>query len=425
MPGRSTAHDSRQADHLARPGLILAGLAAGLVAGAALAASHASFAPAVVAVAEPIGGLWLDSLRMTIVPLVFALLVRGIGTAAVAAEAGGLAARSLVVFAILLLGSALICALVFPLLLALWPLGQAGAQALRGGLAGAAAVPSVPPIAEWVRSIIPANPVKAAADAAMLPLVVFAILFGFAAARTAPAGRDALIGFFDAVVQAMLVIVGWVLAAAPLGVFALALVTAEKTGLAAIGALAHYVAITMVHLGIVTLAGFAAAILWGRQRPGRFLRAAAPALTIGISTQSSLAALPAMLKGAEETLGLGARVPGIVLPMAVALLRGTSPAANLAIVLYVAALTGTHVGPVAMATGIAVTAIISLAAVSVPSQVTFFVTSVPIAAAIGVPLGPLALLVAVETFPDLIRTIGNVIFDMAATAIVGRTEEKA
>ncbi|WP_136162031.1 dicarboxylate/amino acid:cation symporter [Sphingomonas flavalba] len=404
---------------------IIAGLGAGLAAGAVLAAWAPSLAGPVAAVAAPIGGLWLNGLQMTIVPLVLALLVRGIGTASDAAEAGGVAARAVALFAAILLASAVIGALLFPAMLALWPQPERAAAALRGGLAAAAAVPAIPPLGDWLRGIVPPNPVQAAAEAAMLPLVVFGIVFGFAVARLAPDHRAALTLLFDAIAEAMLVIVGWVLALAPAGVFALALATAAHTGLAAIGGLAHYVALYVLLLLIFTAGAYPLAVIGGRQPLGRFARAALPAQSIGFSTQSSLAALPAMLTAARDELKLGERGPAIVLPMAVTLMRATSPAANLAIVLYVAALVGMPVGPGALAAGVLVAAVISLASVGVPSQVTFFITTVPIALAMGVPVAPLALLIAVEVIPDLVRTTGNVAYDLAATTVAARAPPEA
>lgn len=405
--------------------LVLVGLLGGIGVGAVLAASSPELATGAAAIADPIGGIWLDALRMTIVPLVFALLVQGIGAATQAAEAGGVTARALLIFALVLIASALVGALVYPLLLDLFPLGPNAAAALRGGLAGAEPVPAIPPIGEWLRTIVPANPVKAAADAAMLPLVIFALLFGFAAARIDPARRDAIMTLMAAITDAMLVIVNWVLKLAPLGVFALGLATAARTGLAAVGGLAHYLALYLMILLIVTIGGYILAVVIGRQPLGRFVRAALPAQSIGLSTQSSLAALPAMIEAARGPLELGEEKPAIVLPMAVALMRATSPAANLGIVLYVAMLVGMTPGPAAMVAGVLVSAVISLAAVSIPSTVTFFITTVPIALAMGVPIAPLALFVAVEQIPDLLRTVGNVTYDLAATAVAARRSRNA
>ncbi len=401
---------------------VLVGLAAGLALGAVLAALDAPQAGA-LAVAEVVGDLWLDALRMTIVPLVFSLLVVGTATAASTAAAGGVAARSLVLFALFLAGAALLASLVTPALLALSPLDAEGASALRASVASAGApVPEVPPVGQWLREIIPTNPLRAAAEDAMLPLVVFALFFGLAATRIEAALRERLVGFFEAVGQTMLVVVRWVLWAAPLGVFALSLVVGMRAGIGAAGALLHYILVIAATCVLVTIAVYVVVAVTGIRLPA-FARAAAPAQVVAFSTQSSLASLPAMVEGAQQHLGVPARVTGLVLPLAVSLFRITSPAANLAVAFYVASLYGVEPGALQIASAAAMAVIVSLAVVSLPSQITFFTGIAPVCLAMGVPVDALPLLLAVETIPDIFRTIGNVTADLAVTALVSRRRD--
>ena len=153
----------------------------------------------------------------------------------------------------------------------------------------------------------------------------------------------------------------------------------------------------------------------------RFARAVAPAQAVAISTQSSLASLPAMLKGSAE-IGVAPATAGIVLPVAVAIFRATSPAMNLAVALYVAHWLGVPIGPGQLAAGIATAAITTMGSVSLPGTVSFFASVAPVAFAMGVPIEALGLLVAVETVPDLFRTVGNVTMDVAVTAVVGKRD---
>jgi Na+/H+-dicarboxylate symporter len=154
-----------------------------------------------------------------------------------------------------------------------------------------------------------------------------------------------------------------------------------------------------------------------------FVRAVAPAQAVAVSTQSSLASLPAMLKGSER-LGIAPEVAGVPLSIAVAIFRVTSPAMNLAVVIYVAHWLGIELSAGAIAAGVAVAWVTTLGSVSLPGQVSFLTSITPIALAMGVPLGPLALLVAVEMIPDLVRTVGNVTMDVAATTAVTRRRAK-
>ena len=171
----------------------------------------------------------------------------------------------------------------------------------------------------------------------------------------------------------------------------------------------------------VTALVYPLVILLGRIAPGRFARAALPAQLIAFSTQSSIASLPAMIAASDGPLAVRESTRSIVLPLAISLFRITSPPANLGVALYVAAMNGVALGPVQIMLGVAVAAIVSLAAVGLPSQITFFTTTGPICLAMGVPVEALPLLLAVETVPDIFRTVGNVTADMGVTRIIDRS----
>lgn len=375
------------------------------------------------AIAEPVGNLWLDALRMTVVPLVVSLLITGIARTADSARGGRLALRSVLLFVGLLWLVTLIAAFLVPALLRLWPMPARAAAALNAALGHTqVTVTAAPGLADFLKTIVPTNPIAAAAGDAMLPLILFATLFAIAVTRLDADARDHITGLFGAIEQAMLEIVNWVLWIAPLGVFALAFVVGMKAGTAAIGALAHYII-------IVSCAGLAAwalaypmAVFGGRVRLLDFIRAVAPAQAVALSTQSSLASLPAMLRGCQQ-LGVPTEVAGVPLPIAVAIFRVTSPAMNLAVALYVAHWMGMELTAGAIAAGAVVAAVTTLGSISLPGQVSFLTSVTPIALAMGVPLGPLALLVAVEMIPDLVRTVGNVTMDVAATTALGHRQK--
>jgi Na+/H+-dicarboxylate symporter len=395
---------------------ILLGLVLGLVAGVVLGTVDPVWNDQVVAGARVIGRLWVDGLQMTIVPLVFSLLVTGVASAAGTVAGGGMAARAIGWFAVLLLFGGLLGGAVAPLLLQLSPVPASAVATLSAAHAGT--VPPLPPLGEWLAGFVPVNPIASAADGAMVPIVLFALLFGLAATRIEPDARDRLTGLFSAIVDAMLVIVGWVLWVAPLGVFALALAVGAGSGIGAAGALLHYVAVVVVTLLVLIAATYAIVIVAGRITPGRFARGVASAQIVGFGTQSSLASLPAMIAGVVNGLGVSPAVRDTVLPLAVSLFRITNPAANMAVAVYVAALSGVALGPAQLVVGAGVAALVSLAAVGLPGQVSFFTTIGPVCLAMGVPIDVLPLLLAIETIPDLFRTVGNVTADMAVTRIV-------
>lgn len=396
---------------------ILAGLILGLAAGIALAAlADANTQAAAVALAAPVGGLWLDALQMTVIPLVMGLLFTGLTSAAGEARASRTAGRALALFAGLVLAGAIITVLFVPALLQLWPVSSTAAAALRAGGAPTAAVAL--DLGVWLRSFVPTNLFAALAEAKMLQLVVFTGAFAMAATRLPEGPRETLTRLFDAVTQAMLVLVHWVLALAPVGVFALAAHVGLAAGAQAVGVLAHYVAVVIAaQLVVIVLVYAVVALASGRGLA--FTRAALPAQVVAVSTQSSIATLPAMLDSARA-LGVPEATSRLVLPMAVSIFRMTSAPANLAVVLYVANLTGVTPGPEQLVAGVAVAFAVSIASVGLPGQVSFITSVAPICLAMGVPITVLPLLIAVELVPDIFRTLGNVTADIGAALILGR-----
>lgn len=283
---------------------------------------------------------------------------------------------------------------------------------------------ATPNVADFIKGLAPPNPVAAAAEDAILPLVVFACFFGFAVTRLGEARRVSLVEFFDAVADAMVVIVRWVLWAAPVGVFALGLGVGMRAGAGAAGVIGHYiVAASLAGIGI-TLVAYVAAVVFGRVPLVLWTRAVAPVQVAAFATQSSLACLPAMIERTQDRLGIPERVTGLVLPLAVAVFRLTSPVMNLAVAIFVAQVYGIEPTVMQWLGAVLVALAVSVASVGLPGQVSFFASVGPICLVLGLPLDLLPILIAVEVIPDIFRTVGNVTGDMAVTAIVGRDERE-
>jgi Na+/H+-dicarboxylate symporter len=403
--------------------LVLGALVAGLLLGA-LSAQAGSYREPLVQIASTVGGLWLDALKMTVIPLIIALLVTGIVSGADQARAGGIAGRSMLWFVIVLTSSAAFGTLAMPALLEAFPLPASAAEALRAGLASvdsSAAAASVPTVQDWLRSLIPTNPIAAAANDKVLALVVFTAVFAFAVTRIGAEERQAVGRFFKGIQDAMLVVVGWVLWLAPVGVFGLAFAVGAGAGGAAFGALLHYVVLVSIIGIVMTLTAYLIAVLFARWRLGDFSRAMIGPQAVAISTQSSLASLPAMLD-ASRILRVPQRNADVSLPLAVALFRATGPAMNVAVAIYVGHLMGIELHAGNLIAGFAVASIASYWAVSLPGSLSFVTSIAPISLAMGVPIEPLALLIAVEVLPDIFRTLGNVTWDVVVTGAVAGGE---
>mgnify|MGYP001132986236 FL=1 len=398
---------------------VLVGLAAGALIGLLLAGWDETVALQVANVAQPVGKLWLNALQMTVVPLVLALVVVGVNTATDAAASGRIARRAIVVFIVVLTGGALFAALAAPLVFALFPHNPALITALDHASVPAAAQ-AAPNWIDTLVAIVPSNAIMAAAQSAMLPLVVFALFLGFALTRIAPARRAMLVEFFQAIADAMIVIVRWVLWVAPLGVFALILSVCARSGLGMLSALGVYVLTECLLYLAVTAMMLPVALVFGGEKLRRFVPALVPAQAVAISTQSSLASLPAMLESADRRLGYPKQVAALVLPMAVSLFRLTSPVQYLTSAAFIAWAYGVDLSTAQLLAGALLAVVVSLGSVGLPGQVTFVATNLPVAQAMGLPLSPLGLMLAVDTIPDALATLGNVTGDMTATSVVAR-----
>ena len=403
--------------------LVLGALILGLLLGA-LSNQAGTVREQLIVIASTVGGLWLDALKMTVIPLIISLLVTGIVSGADQARAGRIAARSMICFVVVLTASAAFGTLVMSALLESFPLPATAADALRAGLSSvdsAATAASVPTVQDWLRSLIPTNPIAAAAEDKVLALVVFTAIFAFAVTRIDADGQQSVGRFFKGIQDAMLVVVGWVLRLAPIGVLGLAFAVGAGAGGAAFGAVLHYVVLVSLVGIVMTLFAYVAAITFAGWKLGDFSRAMIPPQAVAISTQSSLASLPAMLDASKE-LRVPQRNADVTLPLAVALFRATGPAMNVSVAIYVAYWMGVDLHAGNLIAGFAVASIASYWAVSLPGALSFVTSIAPIALAMGVPIEPLALLIAVEVVPDIFRTVGNVTWDVTAAGIASRGE---
>jgi Na+/H+-dicarboxylate symporter len=402
---------------------VLIGLATGLTTGFSLAAAGVRADGIVVTTADTIGGLWIAALRMTILPLVFALVVTGVASRVEEGSGRGVTRISFAVFAAVLIAGTVITAIVAPFLLSLWPTSPESAAAVRQALSTGTKLPPLPGLGQMLKGFVPINVFSAAAADNMLPVVIFALVFGFAVAH-GPGDRRAGLGtFFEWIRETMLVIVGWILLLAPIGVFMLAVELAAKTGFTAIGALAQFVLLIVVMALLAVCFAIALAVLGGGISIVRFARAAAPAQSIAFSTRSSVATLPAMISACENQLELPRRVTSVTLPLAASMFRICGPMASFASAIYAAHALGIPIGLPQLAVGGLISIVIIAAGAGIPGEITFFATYVPIFNSMGIPIEILVLLVAVFAIPDMFDTVANVTMDMAVTAVVSRVAE--
>lgn len=418
MPAARTARRFR----LSAPVKVLLGLIFGAVVGLSLSSWDQAFALQVAQWAKPVGRLWLNALQMTVVPLVTALVIMGVNNASNAASSGRAARNAIIVFGVLLVAAASFAAVATPALLSLIPNDQQTLETFRSALGGHAsnAVAATP--TQWIATVIPSNALAAAASSAMLPLVVFALFFGFALSRQEAERRERLLGLISIIADTMITIIRWVLWAAPLGVFALVLVVCAEVGISVLGVFGWYILVMCTVYILVTLLLYLVASLVARENLRRFASALLPVQLIAGSTQSSLASLPSMIDSARNRLGYPAALTSLMLPMAVSLFRVTSPAQYIAVASFIAWLYGIDLGFSQYAVAVLLAAAISMGSTGLPGQANFLTNNLPVTQSLGLPVEPLGVLLAMDTIPDVFCTVGNVTGHMTATAVIARHE---
>lgn len=404
--------------------VILLAFFAGLGSGAVM--------PSAAPYIAPFGTVWVKAISALVVPLVVALLITGITSLADARAMGRLGARALVVFLALLTAGGALVALVTPTLLTLLHVTSTSAGALVSATSPRLnAAPVMTGFWGWIEALIPVNPVAAAAGGTLLPLVVFTVAFAVATARLSPEPRAHVVGFFRGVADVMLELVRWVLWAAPAGVFALAYALGARTGLGSARLLVALVLVVAAACLVFLCALYALAVLLGGIPLLKFSRAIARAQLVAFSSRSSLAALPAMIEAAEASkhgderdtgLALPVAVTAFLLPLAVSTFKLGATIAIVTGTLFLARLYAIPITPAQLISITVSAVLLSFSVPGIPGGVLLIM--VPVLAGVSIPAEGIGILLAVDTIPDMFRTLTNVTADMVAAVLVARSIPK-
>ena len=394
---------------------ILIALVAGLSVGVFISWNQGDWLLTGVSWVEPIGTLWVNGIRMTVIPLVVSLLVTGLASTS-AGRAARIGGRTLAVFVALVTFSALVAAILAPPLLSLASFDANAFAALRETTS--ATQMELPPFRDWIVGLLPSNPVRAAADGTMLPLVVFSVIFAMAITRLETRHKQTLVDFFEAITRTMIVVIEWILMVAPVGVFCLVVPLAARTGADLVGAMGVFLLIACGLVLLVLVALYPVAVLIGRIPLGQFARAMVSPQTIGFSTRSSLASLPAQLDAANDDLKLPEQVTAIVLPVAVALLKYASPTARITGTFFIARLYGIELGVVEIGAITGAVAALSFYSPGLPSSGLLIMA--PIYIAFNLPMEGIGLLIALDVVVDMFITAANVTANVTVAVLIAR-----
>lgn len=399
---------------------ILVGLTLGLLGGIAVSFAESGFLSTLPALIEPIGALWVNGIRMTVIPLLMALLVTAIAgqqSTGVVAKLGG---KTISLFIILIGIASFYTLILAPPLLSLLNIDPAASENLLART-GAAAVTEteIPPFRDWLVNLIPANPFQAAVDNAVLSLLVFTGLFSVALLHIGPAERETMVIFFAAIKDTMFVLINWIMKLAPYGIFGLAFPLAANLGLSAISVLGSFIVVTCGLILLMMLALYPIAVFAGKIPLQQFSKAAASIQIIGFSTRSSLAALPATF-AATESLGISHKISGVVLPIAFTLFKFASPIGRIAGTFFVAQLYGIDLAFYEMLIISLVIGLFSFYSPGIPSGGLLIMS--PVYISLGLPVEGIGILIALDLVIDMFLTMTNVTANLTAVALLSRQE---
>ena len=371
-----------------------------------------------------VGTLFLNALKMLIVPLILAALMNGlIG----GAEQGGLGRLGALTFGFYV-GTGLIAILTglfWANLLTPGVIDGVPAAPLLGlsGDAGAIVAQVQEKGAQdlWAVLVrmVPTNPVAAAANGDMLGLVTFGLLFGWALSQLPGELRNTQAAFWKGVYEAMTRLTALVMHGAPIGVFAIVTGTVAKTGMAALQPLLLFM--LAVVAGLLTHALIALPLvlkLVARVPPFALHRAMAPALLTAFSTSSSNATLPLTMDCIENKAKVPRRVSGFVLPIGANINTDGSALYECVAAIFIAQAYGLDLSFGAQFTVVALALVTAVGVAGIPSA--SLVAIAVILSAIGLPLEGVGLILAVDRVLDMCRTALNVLGDSAATVSVAR-----
>ena len=401
---------------------ILISLGLGLASGVGFSLVQDPFFPSLPTWIEPIGTLWVNAIRMTVIPLLMGLLVTAIAGQDSAGIAASLGSKTLGLFVVMIITTSTYTFIFAPGLIGLLNIDADASRALLASTEAATATTTeLPPFRDWLVNLIPANPFRAAADGSILPLMIFTALFAVALLYISESQRALIVKFFAAIKDAMFVLIGWIMTLAPIGIFALVFPLAATLGVAAITALGAFIMIACGLIVGMTLLLYPLATIVGRLPLRQFARTVAPVQVIGFSTRSSLATLPATI-AATEKLGISSKISGVVLPIAVTLFKFASPVGRIAGTYFIASLYGIELGFAAMAVIALAIGLFSFYSPGIPSGGLLIMA--PVYTSLGLPVAGIGILIAIDLIVDMFITAANVTANVTAAAILSRGDRR-
>lgn len=373
-----------------------------------------------------IGTMFLNALKMLIVPLIASSIIIGIAGMSGHDGLGRMGGKTLLYY----MATSLIAILVGLIVVNLVSPGIIDGQPAKDliGLGSdtsdfAAKVEGkgAGDVAEVFLRMVPTNIVAAAANGQMLGLIFFSLLFGFFMTKIEHPGAESMYRFWDGVYKVMMLITEWVMKFAPVGVFALVAKVVASTGFDAFKPLALFFVCVIGALGIHFFVVMPVLLkVLGGVSPLRHYRAMAPALLTAFSTSSSSATLPLTLECVEKNAGVSNRTSSFVLPLGATINMDGTALYECVAAIFIAQVYGIELSFATQVTIVIVALLTSIGVAGIPAASLVAISI--ILTTIGLPVEAIGLILAVDRVLDMCRTTVNVFSDSCGAVIIARSE---
>lgn len=374
------------------------------------------------------GLLFLQLISMIVLPLVFCSIVLGLAAGESTAELKRVGGRAVPFF---LITTVLACVIGLGAAMLLQPgdyipeelrLEARAAEQQTRVTMDVEATPAPPALGEAPRALVdllPASPLEAAANRAMLQWVIFSLVIGIALVQMAPRISRPMIELLGAVQEICMIVIKWAMFIAPAAVFGLIAQVTIRIGLEALLGMSAYVGTVLLALLVLMLMYTLIAWLLAGIGPVRFLRASREVLLLAFATSSSAAVMPLSIKVAEEKLGVRAAIARFLIPLGATInMAGTAAYQCVATIFLV------QVFAIDLTTGQLITVVLTTVGASIGAPASPGVGIVilsMILASVGVPASGIALIIGVDRILDMCRTAVNVAGDLVACVLVNRS----
>ena len=391
---------------------IAIGLLLGLVVGLAASATGNTFLLAIAEGSAPFGKLFMNAIRMVVIPLIAVVIFSSIARLGDPRKLGRIGGMTIAFYWLSLIPAIAIG-------MAVTKFGLQFASVIDMPAAGTADVPELPTLVDFIVSLVPANPFAAASKGAILPLIVFTALVAAATGTLAAERRDRLIDIADDIGAALIKLVMWILYTAPIGVFGLAAPVTARLGWGLVQSLGIFIACVFVGLLIflvfITLPFMA---FVARIGPAKFLGGAFGAMSVAMSTTSTAAAIPVALEESKKNLKVSPTIVDLLIPLGASMHRPGSALFQGSAIVFLAFLYDVPIPAAAIGAAFLATFLVSLTVAPVPSSSV--VTLAPALDAVGIPIAGLAILLGIDRIPDMMRSAVNMLSQISVAALVDR-----